>query len=151
MMNRTLQKNLFRWSFALIAFTIALGALGAHALKELITANALGVYQTAIQYQFIHAFALLLLALGMRRLNEEATIWAVRFFIGGLVLFCGSLYILSTKELTLLDSEIKWVGPLTPIGGLSFIAGWLWLAAKGYKTSESENGPSRHHSTKNNS
>ena len=106
---------------------VAFGAFGAHALRGRLDAYAMGVFETAVQYHFYHSLALL--AVGVLALSQPHTVllkssgW---LFLLGLVLFSGSLYILSL-------SGIKWLGAITPLGGLAFIAGWACLAATGWK------------------
>ncbi len=120
-----------KWFFVLSAFNgllaVALGAFGAHALKAKLTAAMLGVWQTAVQYQFYHLLALLLVALllhqGWRSVWLVASGWA---FVAGLVLFCGSLYLLAL-------GGPRWLGPITPLGGLTFMIGWLCLLVAALK------------------
>jgi uncharacterized membrane protein YgdD (TMEM256/DUF423 family) len=106
---------------------VVFGAFGAHALKGKLDTYALGVFETAVQYHFYHSFALL--AVGVIALSQPQTImlktsgWL--FFIGILV-FSGSLYLLSF-------SGVRWLGAITPLGGLAFIGGWACLAATGWK------------------
>jgi uncharacterized membrane protein YgdD (TMEM256/DUF423 family) len=106
---------------------VILGAFGAHALKGKLDAYSLGIYETAVQYHFYHSFALL--AVGILALSQPQTAllkssgWL--FFVGILV-FSGSLYLLSI-------TGVRWLGAITPIGGLAFIAGWACLAATGWK------------------
>jgi uncharacterized membrane protein YgdD (TMEM256/DUF423 family) len=108
--------------FGLLA--VIAGAFGAHALQAKLSARDLDVWHTAVQYQFYHVFALLFLATiaGSRKLV------AVSFYLFtiGIIFFCGSLYLLACRDL------IGWgwlifMGPITPIGGLLFIAGWATL------------------------
>ena len=106
---------------------VAFGAFGAHALRGRLDAYAMGVFETAVQYHFYHSLALL--AVGVLALSQPQTVllkssgW---LFLLGLVLFSGSLYVLSL-------SGLKWLGAVTPLGGLAFIAGWGCLAATGWK------------------
>lgn len=106
---------------------VAFGAFGAHALKGRLDDYALGVFQTAVQYHFYHSLALL--AVGVVALSQPETAllrssgW---LFIIGIVIFSGSLYLLSI-------SGMRWLGAVTPLGGLAFIAGWGCLAAAGWK------------------
>lgn len=93
---------------------VGLGAFGAHALKNRLTPDMLAVFETGVKYQVYHALALLLLA-ALRGPNKAA--WC---FSAGIVLFSGSLYILA------LTGVRKW-GAVTPIGGLLFLAGWLFF------------------------
>lgn len=104
------------------AIAVVLGAFGAHALKSLLSPNALDNWHTAVNYQFIHTLALLFLSVmpANRRINTAA--WC---FGSGILLFSGSLYLLSLRELIALP--ISFLGPITPLGGLLFILGWLML------------------------
>jgi len=100
---------------------VAIGAFGAHAVKDKLDANMLDVYKTGVQYQFYHTFAIIAIALLMRFFPEiKAFQWAGWLFVVGIVLFSGSLYALSLSGTTKL-------GIVTPFGGLSFLAGWAML------------------------
>lgn len=104
---------------------VILGAFGAHGLKALITPGELDTWQTAVQYQFYHTLALLFLAT-FSRFKSRAINAASWFFTLGIVLFSGSLYILSAKALlNITDTSV--LGPITPIGGVFFILGWISL------------------------
>ena len=100
--------------FGLLA--VGIGAFGAHALKELLTENQrTETFELAVRYQFYHAFALV--AAGVLQRLELAGRWAPIFFTIGIIIFSGSLFMLSLSGVTL------W-GAVTPIGGVSFILGW---------------------------
>lgn len=100
---------------------VALGAFGAHALKNHLDDYARGVYETAVLYHFVHSLALLavgvLCRVGVPRRSLSAAGVA---FITGLLIFCGSLYLLSVTGL-------RWLGAVTPLGGVAFLSGWLLL------------------------
>jgi uncharacterized membrane protein YgdD (TMEM256/DUF423 family) len=106
---------------------VALGAFGAHALRGRLDDYARGVFETAVQYHFYHALALALV--GVLLLSQPATAllkssgW---LFLIGIAVFSGSLYLLAI-------TGIKWLGAVTPLGGLAFIAGWGCLAAAAWK------------------
>ncbi len=106
---------------------VMFGAFGAHALKNRFDEYAMGVFETAVQYHFYHSFALL--AVGIIALSQPQTVllktsgW---LFLVGLIIFSGSLYILSLTGL-------RWLGAVTPLGGLAFIGGWACLAAASWK------------------
>lgn len=101
---------------------VALGAFGAHGLKQRLTADMLAVYQTGVQYHFYHTFALLIVALlALHMPASNALRWSGLLFIVGIVVFSGSLYVLSL-------SGVRWLGAITPLGGVAFMAGWLLLA-----------------------
>ena len=114
---------IFASVFGILA--VILGAFGAHSLKELISAKELDTWNTAVQYQFYHTLALLFLA-SFSRFRSRAVNAASWFFSFGILFFSGSLYLLSLK--TILNiTNIVLLGPLTPIGGLLFILGWISL------------------------
>jgi uncharacterized membrane protein YgdD (TMEM256/DUF423 family) len=112
---------------ALLAVAVMLGAFGAHALKERMAPEQLDTWRTAVEYHFYHALGLLLLGLIESRVGQRAARWSASFLLAGIVLFCGSLYLLSTKDLLGLAGAARWLGPSTPLGGLCFIAGWAVL------------------------
>lgn len=108
--------SLFRIAAALCFLAVALGAFGAHSLKSTIELHGMmDVWNKAVLYHFIHAVALLVLAL-YRTVNRGA--WWLLF--AGIFLFSGSLYLLALTNL-------RWLGAITPFGGLCFLAGWAWL------------------------
>ncbi len=108
---------------ALIAMlSVVLGAFGAHMLEDRLTADAIDVYETGVQYHMFHAVGILLIAILIERLpSKKLAIWAARLMIIGIVLFSGSLYALAL-------SGVKVLGAITPIGGVAFIAGWICMA-----------------------
>lgn len=101
------------------------GAFGAHALKAVLAAEQLQTWQTAVQYQFYHVFALLFLAVFAQQ-NSNYTNAAFYLFTFGIIFFSGSLYLLSCRY-AFNWNWVKVLGPVTPIGGLLFIAGWVML------------------------
>lgn len=107
---------------------VAMGAFGAHALRSVLTPDAAGHYQTATLYHLIHAAALFGAAL-LARDGDNARIaaWAGYAFFAGIVIFSGSLYILAI-------SGQKWLGAITPIGGVAFLAGWALIALAGWRS-----------------
>jgi uncharacterized membrane protein YgdD (TMEM256/DUF423 family) len=119
------------------AIAVALGALGAHFLKSkldtgLITPDQLNGFDTAVKYQMYHTLAMLALVILSKNMSHKFINWAFNCFLIGIVMFSGSLYFLCTRNL--LGAEwLKALGPITPIGGLFFIAGWIFLALVGLK------------------
>lgn len=104
------------------ALAVALGAFGAHALRGRLAPELLAVYQTAVQYHFYHAFGLVLVGFALMHWPESAWAkgagWAM---LAGIALFSGSLYLLAV-------TGQRWLGAITPVGGLAFIAAWIALA-----------------------
>jgi uncharacterized membrane protein YgdD (TMEM256/DUF423 family) len=108
------------WRLAgVLGFTgVALGAFGAHGLKQVVTdPHLLEVWQTGAHYHLVHA-----VAVGMSAAHPGKPVWPARLFLLGILLFSGSLY---TMALT----GTLWLGAITPLGGLAFLAGWALLAA----------------------
>ena len=101
---------------------VVLGAFGAHALKTRLGADLLGVYQTGVQYHFYHALGLLLVGIITHQFPPSLWIKTSGWLMfAGILLFSGSLYILSLTSL-------RWLGAVTPVGGLAFILAWLCLS-----------------------
>ncbi|MNL54973.1 hypothetical protein D3C87_1783500 [compost metagenome] len=107
------------------ATAVILGAFGAHSLKNALTAGSLEIWTKGVEYQFYHTFALLFLS-QYAASDDKSLKWSYRFFTLGILLFSGSLYLLATREL-LNIGLVSYIGPVTPIGGLCFILGWLFL------------------------
>lgn len=107
--------NWFRIGAVVCLIAVALGAFGAHAFKgTLLAHNSREIWNTAVLYQFLHGLALMVLPLhGVGRTP-------CALFLAGILLFSGSLYALSL-------APSPWLGPITPLGGLCFLAGWTWL------------------------
>lgn len=113
---------------AIMAFlAVACGAFGAHGLKSRVTEDMLETFQTGIQYQFYHALGLMVVAVMMQLFEPGALLKVSGYlFIGGILVFSGSLY-------GLVLTGVKWLGAITPIGGLAFLAGWLCLVVSGWR------------------
>jgi uncharacterized membrane protein YgdD (TMEM256/DUF423 family) len=110
----------------LAGLAVVLGAFGAHRLKQVADADTLVTYQTAVQYQMYHALALVLVGILAERIVNPMTGYAGALFIGGVVLFSGSLYLISS--LKVMNKAVPTaIGIMTPVGGLLFILGWLLL------------------------
>jgi uncharacterized membrane protein YgdD (TMEM256/DUF423 family) len=113
---------------AVSGFTaVAIGAFGAHGMREKLSTEMLEVYKTGVLYQFIHTIVLLILSLT----NFIKTKIASIFFLAGILLFSFSLYLYST-------SGIKFFAMITPVGGVCFLIGWLLLIVEAIRTKESK-------------
>lgn len=111
------------------AMCVALGAMGAHALKSILPTENLQVFETAVKYQFYHTFALLAVFVLATLKDCKFLRYAKNLFIAGMILFSFSLYFLALRPIIgISNDEMKWVGAITPLGGLSFILGWLFIA-----------------------
>ena len=109
------------------ALSVILGAFGAHALKSKLPADALEIFETSVRYQFYHVFALLAVGILVQYFPGNFIAWSGRLFIAGIILFCGSLYVLTYFK-GIGNNQMNWLGAITPFGGLCFIAGWILLA-----------------------
>lgn len=99
---------------------VAAGAFGAHALEGRMTPDLLEIFGTAVEYQMYHAVALLLLSVLPREFAGPGPLWAGRLFVAGTIVFSGSLYVLAF-------TGVRWLGAITPIGGVCFLSGWAAL------------------------
>jgi len=100
---------------------VAFGAFGAHGLKEILTPDMLAIYKTAVTYQMWHALGLAIIAFTYQQnLNSRLLHYAGWFMFSGILLFSGSLYALSL-------SGLRWLGAITPLGGVCFLSAWLCL------------------------
>lgn len=106
---------------------VILGALGAHALKEQLDPNQLASFETAVRYQLFHGLALMVISL-IPIINEQVKKGIFWLFLIGTLIFSCSIYGLSTQVIT--GMNLKFLGPVTPLGGLLLIAGWLYLLLK---------------------
>ena len=112
---------------ALAAFIgVALGAFAAHGLKSRIDPNMLATFEVGVRYQMYHALALLAVAWACAKWPGTLTNTAGWLFVAGIVVFSGSLYVLAV-------TGVRWLGAITPLGGLAFLAGWLCLAWGAWK------------------
>ena len=114
------------------ALAVAFGAFGAHALKKTVSDTALNIFETGVRYQFYHVFALALIAILYRDFPGKWMQWAGSLFIAGILLFSGSLYVLTYIKAAVRPG-FDWIGIVTPFGGLAFIAGWACLLIGLYK------------------
>lgn len=107
---------------------VLLGAFGAHALKNKLSADMLAIFQTGVQYHFYHSLGLLAVGFIATQLPVSSTLkWSGWLMFVGIVIFSGSLYLLSI-------TGVRWLGAITPIGGVAFIAGWALLAYAIYQS-----------------
>ena len=120
-------KNIVVTASFLTAVTIGMGAFGAHGLKNMVDVAALNTFETGIRYQMYHCLAILVLGLApiIPEKIKKTVFW---FFILGILLFSGSIYLLALNAI--LPFNTAKIGFITPIGGLLFIIGWIWFAFK---------------------
>lgn len=122
-----MQKQIAAAAFSM-AIAIALGALGAHALREVLSPQNLSSFKTAVTYQVWHSLAIILLCLSANVFlplrKAKITSW---LFFAGILLFSGSIYLLSLRSVLGIGDWIRFIGPVTPLGGLLFISGWVYF------------------------
>jgi uncharacterized membrane protein YgdD (TMEM256/DUF423 family) len=119
------------------AISVSLGALGAHGLKNklqtgLISLDQLNGFDTAVKYQVYHTLAMLGVVILKLNFSNKFLNWAYNLFFYGIILFSGSLYFLCTRNLFGAD-WLKFLGPVTPIGGMLFVLGWICLSISAIK------------------
>ena len=117
----SMDRTFFALGAALAGIAVAAGAFGAHGLRGRLEADMLAVFETAVRYQMYHALALLAVAWATTRWPDGSAGLAGWLFVAGIVVFSGSLYVLAL-------SGVRWLGAITPLGGLCFLAGWAVLA-----------------------
>ena len=122
-----MQKTYVRLGALLAGLSVILGAFGAHALKQVLTEKGLSIFETAVRYQMYHAFGLLIIGILYKEFAHKNLVLAGRLFCAGIFFFSGSLYFLSYIVSGGQDN-LKWIGAITPLGGLCFILGWILLA-----------------------
>ncbi|WP_299071865.1 DUF423 domain-containing protein [uncultured Paraglaciecola sp.] len=106
--------------------SVVLGAFAAHGLKNRLSETLLHSFETAVQYQMYHSLALVLIVVLYRQMPQSLLLYSAGFMLAGIVLFSGSLYMLAL-------TQIKWFGPVTPLGGVCFIVGWLLILVAAFK------------------
>jgi uncharacterized membrane protein YgdD (TMEM256/DUF423 family) len=111
----------FATGAAMCGLGVLLGAFGAHGLRERLTPDMLAVFETGVRYHLVHGLAVMSVALAAARWPSALITSAGWLFVAGSVIFSGSLYLLSI-------TGMRWLGAITPIGGLCFTVGWLVLA-----------------------
>jgi uncharacterized membrane protein YgdD (TMEM256/DUF423 family) len=113
---------------------VIIGAFAAHGLRSVLSEENLRIFHTAVEYQFYHSFALIICGIFTEKNKSKYPIAAGYLFLSGIILFSGSLYVLA------INSSLGAAGMITPLGGLSFIAGWVLLTVSffrsGYRSSQ---------------
>lgn len=108
------------------ALSVLIGAFGAHLLKKYLAPDVLATFHTGVNYQFYHSLALIVTGILLKRYPNNMVMWAGRLFMLGIILFSGSLYLLTLMQ-SFKGMDLGAFGLLTPLGGLMFVGGWLAL------------------------
>jgi uncharacterized membrane protein YgdD (TMEM256/DUF423 family) len=132
-------RKFVRLGFLFMALAVGFGAFGAHGLKDNVDEKYIEVWETAVRYLIIHASALILLGLLHRKFDEKKLNLALNLFIIGIALFSGSLLLLASSEIWA-GEKVTFLGAITPLGGISFIAGWFILFLKGFAVEKDDGG-----------
>lgn len=121
------QRNTLTIIGILGAIAVILGAFGAHGLKNLLSESQLATFETGVRYQYYHTFAIFGVYLLHQKLPTKRLNLINTLFLIGIILFSGSIYLLACKDILGIENW-KFLGPITPIGGIFFILGWIFLA-----------------------
>ena len=121
-----MNRNFLSIAALLGALCVVLGAFAAHKLRDIVGPDTVAIFETGVRYQFYHVFALLFVALLSEKISNKWMVWAGNCFITGIILFSGSLYALTALKIAE-NTHLTLVGIATPLGGIFFIAGWLFL------------------------
>lgn len=116
-----MNKNIMAWGAAFALTAVILGSFGAHTLKELLSSNQLGSFETGVRYQMYHGIVLLFIGFAFDKIHKPDLI--SKLFASGTILFSFSIYLLNIQEL--IGASLSFLGPITPIGGVLLIAGWF--------------------------
>ncbi len=129
-----MRKKLLRTGSILGMLAVLIGAMGAHSLEGVLSPEGMETFQTGVRYHFYHVFAILICTV-LIHFGKKSLLWyAGLAFAIGIGLFSGSLYLLSFQENFALPTDL--LGPVTPVGGLFFVAGWILLFASSYQKPE---------------
>jgi uncharacterized membrane protein YgdD (TMEM256/DUF423 family) len=132
-----MHKGFLKTATLLGVFSVALGAFAAHSLKQTVSDYAVSIFETGVRYQFYHVFALLACGILYKEFQNKFIKAAGKFFIAGIVLFSGSLYVLTFIKAAVMPGY-DWIGAITPVGGLCFICAWICLFFGVYKKGSSK-------------
>jgi uncharacterized membrane protein YgdD (TMEM256/DUF423 family) len=128
MIGRSFSQRIFVFGTVFAGSAVAAGAFGAHALKSVLDSPGLQVFETATRYQMYHALGLCIVSWAIDRYPEQRLEQVGWLFTAGILLFSGSLYMVSL-------TGIRWMGAVTPVGGLAFLSGWILLGWRIWRNS----------------
>lgn len=129
-----MRKNFLRTGAIMMALGVIFGAFGAHVLKDIVASDRLDIFETAVRYQMYHGLGLLLLGTLLYFRRTPLMRFVGWLFAGGTLLFSGSLYLLTFADTVALPTQ--YIGPLTPLGGLLLVAGWVLLTISTFQENE---------------
>jgi len=118
-----MNKSIVLTGSIVLVLSIILGAMAAHALEKVLPPDKIASFETGVRYAMYHGLAFLILGLGAEKLPKLT--WVFRLLLAGVILFSGSIFFLALQPV--LQVSLKFLGPVTPLGGVLMIAGWLLL------------------------
>jgi uncharacterized membrane protein YgdD (TMEM256/DUF423 family) len=118
-----MHKGLLKIGAILGALSIILGAFAAHTIKSRVSPDVLAIFETGVRYQMYHVFAIFITAILYKEFPTKNMAWAGKLFLIGIILFSGSLYLLTYVK-AIEANNFLWLGAITPFGGMAFIVGW---------------------------
>jgi uncharacterized membrane protein YgdD (TMEM256/DUF423 family) len=116
----------------LAGIAVILGAFAAHGLKKILTVEELAVFETGVRYQIYHSFAIIIVGILGKDYTSKYLLLAGKLFIAGIILFSGSLYLLTALK-AMQATSLLWIGAITPVGGVCFISAWLLICVSFWK------------------
>ncbi len=131
-----MNKHFLKVGSLLGALTVIFGAFAAHAIKNRVNTETLAVFETGVRYQMYHVFAILLVGIIYKEFPVKSMIWAGNIFLAGIILFSGSLYLLTYFK-AIGNENMNWLGAVTPFGGTCFILGWSLILRSFYVAKKS--------------
>ncbi len=131
-----MNKHFLKVGSLLGALTVIFGAFAAHAIKSRVNAETLSVFETGVRYQMYHVFAILIVGIVYKEFPFKSMIWAGNLFLAGIILFSGSLYLLTYFK-AIGNENMNWLGAVTPFGGTCFILGWSLILRSFYVAKKS--------------
>jgi uncharacterized membrane protein YgdD (TMEM256/DUF423 family) len=129
-----MRKSFMRIGILMALIAVVLGAMGSHLMEQYLEPEQLDTFKIGVRYQFYHSFAIIIVGILFHFGKKSRLTIAGWLFLAGIILFSGSLYLLSVQET--LSLSLSWLGPITPIGGVLFIAGWIFLFLSTYQHGE---------------
>lgn len=129
-----MRKKFLRIGSVSAMLAVILGAFASHGLEGKITAEQIETFQIGVRYQFYHTFVILLIGVLLYFRKTKMMLTAGWLFVAGILLFSGSLYLLAVRDL--LHLSVSWLGPVTPIGGVLFILGWILFLISTFQDNE---------------
>ena len=131
-----MNKRFLKAGALLGALTVIFGAFAAHAIKSRVNAETLSVFETGVRYQMYHVFAIFFVGIIYKDFPFKSMIWAGNLFLAGIILFSGSLYLLTYFK-AIGNENMNWLGAVTPFGGTCFIVGWSLILRSFYHPKKS--------------